>query len=704
MNGFVFQWLGCLSALLLAFPLAWLLAHARKRRAELINAMGGGLGTHRRLRDYLRIAAFILLVAALARPGYSPEKLSVSRSGRDVVFALDVSQSMLAEDVSPSRLEVSKQAVRDALNAFQSERVGLVVYAGSATILCPLTYDYDFVRYMLEQTHTRSVDFGGTTVQSAVEKVVDQVFMDNRSGVQDLVIITDGGDHGSQMEKVTSLLDEQGVELLLIGVGDPEKGSPIPIVDEEGIRTLLRSNESTVYTQLDDASLRTLSSQSPNAQYVAVGKNPFDLGQVYAEYVEGKETSSSDGDEGIVVYQEAAIFFILPALILLFLSECWGAKGLQLGQAFILVATLLCLPKTEAADPHAIPQYTEAKSLYTNGEFTEAESLFSEVITLAPSLSIDQNGLAAMELNRGLCFIALSESEGEAEPKIGLSYAQQAQDAFLAAKRYAPNMQRSGIRLESTATWITELQIRIEEAEKQENEMEEQIQGLIEALQALLESQQTLRNEVEGADVKRTRPKPTKDNPRPAPITAPENASAQAPVFTQRESDLKVLSEGILASMQVLDKQMTPPAMDGLPTTDSILDAPLKLMVKVPIAMQRASEHLGSWSTWPAARAEQTTAEKLIEEILNMLGNNSSDESEGDEWDEEGEYDYSEEMDESMMSSMPMEGDFAAGGEMQELPLPNYSAEDILMEEQGNLQFRQQQRAKANEAKVEKDY
>jgi hypothetical protein len=116
---------------------------------------------------------------------------------------------------------------------------------------------------------------------------------------------------------------------------------------------------------------------------------------------------------------------------------------------------------------------------------------------------------------------------------------------------------------------------------------------------------------------------------------------------------------------------------------------------------------LANWNTWPAARGEQAVAEQLIEEILSLLSNNSSDESEGDEWDEmneEGEYEYSDEMDESMMSSMPMEGDFAAGGEMQTLPLPNYSAEDILMEEQGNLQFRQQQRASANAAKVEKDY
>ena len=140
---------------------------------------------------------------------------------------------------------------------------------------------------------------------------------------------------------------------------------------------------------------------------------------------------------------------------------------------------------------------------------------------------------------------------------------------------------------------------------------------------------------------------------------------------------------------------------------ESLLTEPLKLMAKVPTAMERAGGLLATWNSWPAARAEQQIAEQLIEEILSLLGDSSSDESEGDEWDEmdeDGEYEYSDEMDESMMSSMPMEGDFAAGGEMQALPVPNYSAEDILMEEQGSLQFRQQQRAKANAGKVEKDY
>ena len=131
MSAFIFQWTWVLPLLFFALPLWWLLAYASRRRAELIRVMGGGLNTHRKLRDTLRITAFVLLVLALARPGYAPEKLSISRTGRDVVFAIDVSQSMLAEDVMPSRLAVAKQAVRDALNVFSNERVSLVVYAGS---------------------------------------------------------------------------------------------------------------------------------------------------------------------------------------------------------------------------------------------------------------------------------------------------------------------------------------------------------------------------------------------------------------------------------------------------------------------------------------------------------------------------------------------------------------------------------------------
>jgi Ca-activated chloride channel family protein len=708
MSGFVFQWMWFLPLLLLALPLWWLLAYARGKRVALIKVMGGGLSTHRRLRDTLRIGAFILLLLALARPGYSPEELSISRTGRDVVFALDVSQSMLTEDVAPSRLEVAKQAVRDALHTFSNERVGLVVYAGSATIMCPLTYDYDFVRYMLEQTHTRSADFGGTTLQSAVEKVVDQVFMADRGGVQDLVVLTDGGDHGSRMDEVSELLKEHGVDLLLLGIGNPNESSPIPIEDTDGVRTLMRSKDGIIYTQLDDVSLRALAAQSADAEYVSVGNRVFDLGQIYLEYVGDRAVSASVEGDGVVVYQEAAQFFVIPALLLLLLSECWGAHGLRLGQAGVLLAVLCLMPKEgTAATSQLKAQFTEASKLYTDGSFTEAEALFTEVAYYGDESSMTLGHLAAVQFNRGLCLMELSRAESAVSAELGLSYAQQAQLAFLAAKRYLPKMERSGMRLESTASWVSELQVQIAEEAEESNEMEAQLGQLLEYLQALLKAQQDLRQQVAESDVDRRQPKRAKKTPLPPPIQAPSDAGTNASIFVKSESALKSEALRLYQEMQQLDTSMAPPAIKGMAPMDSLFAEPVKLMAKVPEAMERARGLLVNWNTWPAAYSEQKIAEQLIEEILNLLGNSASDESEGDEWDEmdeEGEYEYSDEMDESMMSSMPMEGDFAAGSEMQALPVPNYSAADILMEEQGSMQFRQQQRAKANAESVKKDY
>jgi Ca-activated chloride channel family protein len=708
MSGFVFQWMWVLPLLLLALPLWWMLAYARGKRVALIKVMGGGLSTHRRLRDTLRIGAFILLLLALARPGYSPEELSISRTGRDVVFALDVSQSMLTEDVAPSRLEVAKQAVRDALHTFSNERVGLVVYAGSATIMCPLTYDYDFVRYMLEQTHTRSADFGGTTLQSAVEKVVDQVFMADRGGVQDLVVLTDGGDHGSRMDEVSELLKEHGVDLLLLGIGNPNESSPIPIEDTDGVRTLMRSKDGIIYTQLDDVSLRALAAQSADAEYVSVGNRVFDLGQIYLEYVADRAVSASVEGDGVVVYQEAAQFFVIPALLLLLLSECWGAHGLRLGQAGVLLAVLCLMPKEgTAATSQLKAQFTEASKLYTDGSFTEAEALFTEVAYYGDESSMTLGHLAAVQFNRGLCLMELSRAESAVSAELGLSYAQQAQLAFLAAKRYLPNMERSGMRLESTASWVSELQVQIAEEAEESNEMEAQLGQLLEYLQALLKAQQDLRQQVAESDVDRRQPKGAKKTPLPPLIQAPSDAGTNASIFVKSESALKSEALRLYQEMQQLDTSMAPPAIKGMAPMDSLFAEPVKLMAKVPEAMERARGLLVNWNTWPAAYSEQKIAEQLIEEILNLLGNSASDESEGDEWDEmdeEGEYEYSDEMDESMMSSMPMEGDFAAGSEMQALPVPNYSAADILMEEQGSMQFRQQQRAKANAESVKKDY
>jgi hypothetical protein len=702
MSGFAFQWPAALALLLLAIPLALLLGYARGQRLKLIQAMGGGMTTHRRLRDVLRVLAFVLLVLAFARPGHSPRIESTSRTGRDVVFALDVSQSMLAEDATPSRLEVAKQGIRDSLNIFGSERVGLVVYAGSASILCPLTYDYDFVRYMLEQAHPRSVDFGGTTLQSAVEKSVDQVFMEGRGGVQDFVVLTDGGDHGSKIAKVVELIEANQVDVLVIGLGDPNRGSPIRVEDEEGNAQWLEDDGQTVYTKLDDASLRAFAAKTASAEYMAAGVRPFNLGQVYLEYAADKQVESAESESGVKVYQEAAVFFLLPGLLLLLLSECWGSRGLQFGSAALWLVVLAHIPvDLKAADQQFRTGFDEAVDLLQAGSYEDAELAFSALYGNAVEESASPGDLAALQFNRGLCMIRLSELQAEQNPAVALSYAENAQVAFLSAKRYNPELQRAGVRLETTAEYMSVLQAVIEAQREAQDVLNAEMEALVARLQTLQEAQQKLRHESHAKDVDRKPPRKNRNEPPPV-VVPPEDARESSKLFVNTQGELHAEAKDIKVNMQAIDVQV------AMPNSESIMTEPLRLMEVALGAQLKAKELFADWGGWPTARVEQQLVERTIEEILELLAASSEqeyDESEDwEEYEEDCEYEYMEDSEESMNSSEAMQGDFVAASEMQALPTPNYSVDDILMEEQGSLQFRQQKRASANAAKVEKDY
>ena len=559
---FTFQWPSALLLICLLIPISWLQHRARRERIIILRSMGAERKTHRPIQDGLRLIAWALIALAVARPGYAPYQEANSQTGRDVVFALDVSQSMLARDVSPNRLEVAKQGIRDALDHFSNERVALIVYAGTASILCPLTYDYDFVRYMLEQANPRTVDFGGTTLQSAIEKAVDQIFDPERDGVQDLVILSDGGDHGSRMERVETLLAESNTGLLIVGLGDPSNGSPILLPQEDGSLETLEIDQETVLTKLEDALLRNLSATYPNAEYIAAETKPFHLGQVYNEYATDKSTLASKANSGKLIYQEAALLFLIPGLICLLLAERWGLR--RLGSSAIVLSLFFCgFPQSSVRAETALKaletDFEKATEFIQSEAYDEALEILNTTFGQNTSDLLSAEQMAASQLNRGLCLIGLSERQAEQSPIAALELAQKARLAFLQSKAYKQDFERAGLRIELSSTWIQELK------------------GLIE-------------------------------------------------------------EEGNQAS------------------DDS---------------RQQSSED----------------------------GENESFEDYEDMYEE----DYSE-MSESMPDSSYNEGDLAAGSSMQPLPAPNYTIEDILLEEKGNLQFRQQKRANANAAKVEKDY
>ncbi len=718
MTFLTFQYPSMLVLLAVLLLAAWLLRRARHRRQSVIEAMGGDLTSRSPWRDRLCLAAVTLVILALARPGISPQRHSVTKSGRDVVFVLDVSQSMLAQDAYPSRLDASKDAIRDALDNLHSERVALVVYAGSANILCPLTFDYDFVRYVLDQATPRTVDFGGTTLLSATEKCGDSIFTDARKGMQDLVVLTDGEEHGPQNQRVAKLLNDHDSGLLLVGIGDTASGSRIPVEGESGETEYLKHDGQFVTTRLNESGLRELARLVSGATYVSAGTSAFDLAGLYWQYASDKPIADVGGTDTYVTYRELGFPLMGLGLAMLLIAEWKGRsqerKHRSLPSKLTKVATLFfvaihCLAPsaTLMADETGVAeQFTEAVRLQTAGRTADALEIYDAITQTTATGEMSAEQTAAIRFNQGLCYLNLAAPDAEAEPRNALSSAEQAQACFLDACRMSPDLTRARMRLDPTATWIAELKQQIEQEDQRQQELQEQLQNLIDLLRDLQQKQGKLRQDVpEGpkSENQRRRNPPVAESPQ----VEPETAAADAKQFSQQQRQLHQEGVSIDAVMQTLDQAMS----QSVPSADtqslSVLEEPLRLMQQVITAQGLAVDQLQQWSGWPDARDQQQIAIRKIQEILDLLASDSSEDSDEGDWDDEESYEdmmESSESDEAMMSSMQGEGEFASGAEMQPLPVPNYSVDDILMEEQGSLQFRQQQRAKSNQGKVEKDW
>src|SRR5262245_10354754 len=185
---------------------AMLLLARWQTRRSLRRLVGPSLGPTlvpgvSRVRRWMRAAALLTSLGAtciaLARPGWDPTPQKILRSGRDVAVLLDVSRSMLAEDLKPNRLERAKIAVRDLLDAAQGDRVGIIAFAGSASVRCPLTTDYSFARLALDNLSPETVPLGGTLIGDAIRAALDDLFKDGQDRFRDIVLITDGEDHDS---------------------------------------------------------------------------------------------------------------------------------------------------------------------------------------------------------------------------------------------------------------------------------------------------------------------------------------------------------------------------------------------------------------------------------------------------------------------------------------------------------------------------
>jgi Ca-activated chloride channel homolog len=183
-------------------------------------------------KPILKIAVLLLaitcLIIGLVNPKMGTKIETVKREGIDIVFAIDVSKSMLAEDVAPNRLEKSKQLVSQLINQLGSDRIGIIAYSGSAFPVLPITTDYSVAKMFLQSMNPSMISSQGTSLDEAINMAANNFFDKKDKTNKLLILISDGEDHSENAEDAAEDAKKLGLKIITIGVGS-EKGGPIPL-------------------------------------------------------------------------------------------------------------------------------------------------------------------------------------------------------------------------------------------------------------------------------------------------------------------------------------------------------------------------------------------------------------------------------------------------------------------------------------------
>lgn len=242
-------------------------ARSKFAKPELLGYLSPNRSSFKPLLKVLLIVfALAALVVGLVNPKIGSQLETVKREGVDIVFAVDVSKSMEAEDIAPSRLEKSKQLVRQIIGNLGSDRVGIIAYAGSAFPQLPITTDYGSAEMFLESLNTDMISSQGTAIGDAID-LATGFFDDNQQTNRVMFILSDGEDHGGNIEDMARQAAEAGIRIYTIGVGTT-KGGPIPIKRNGVIQNYKKDNQGeTVITKLDPSTLQEIAEEA-NGEYI----------------------------------------------------------------------------------------------------------------------------------------------------------------------------------------------------------------------------------------------------------------------------------------------------------------------------------------------------------------------------------------------------------------------------------------------------
>lgn len=234
-----------------------------------------------------------------------------------MMILLDVSRSMLVEDIAPNRLERAKSDIKDLVEILHREgghRIGLVAFAGRASLQCPLTLDYAFFLQKLNAVGPSTAGRGGTLIGDAIRQAL-HAFGTLEYNYKDIILITDGEDHESFPLEAAQAAAEKHISIYTVGIGDPNTGSPIPVQNAQGERTYVRYDGREVESRMRENLLLQIAERTGGA-YVPAGVRAIELDRIYADYIAPKARRDLD-----VAARERYVhrfqWFLLAGLILL---------------------------------------------------------------------------------------------------------------------------------------------------------------------------------------------------------------------------------------------------------------------------------------------------------------------------------------------------------------------------------------------------
>jgi Ca-activated chloride channel family protein len=275
------------------------------------------------LKMVLLGTALLLCVFSLARPQWGYEWQEIKRTGLDILVAIDVSKSMLARDVKPNRLERSKLAVKDLVKKLNGDRIGLIAFAGTAFLQCPLTIDYNGFLLTLDDLNTETIPRPGTSISGAIREAVNTLKgADKKFKV--LILITDGEELEGNAMNAASEAAQEGVRIYCVGVGSTD-GDLIPAMDERGERAYLADRSGQVVkTRLNEELLKRIA-VATGGSYVHATQGDFGLILLYDKVISRLERQELE-TKMKKNYKERYQMFLGLAVALIFIESLFSER------------------------------------------------------------------------------------------------------------------------------------------------------------------------------------------------------------------------------------------------------------------------------------------------------------------------------------------------------------------------------------------